>query len=171
MIAAFGSSLAVAQSAADGSMQGNVYSNQYFKIKLTLPPSLHPVNLSALHAPGALASNEFVMLAAREGEGPSGMIVLAEKLNVAPSHVLNERDFLERMQKDWDAGQVADGQEVRIQKDERTFVELDYETPKVEYDSAIVTRVGDYLLLFKCNAKTREELRLMDDAVIAMQHE
>ena len=40
-------------------MQGNVYSNRYFKIKLTLPPNFHPVDLTALHAPGAMASNDF----------------------------------------------------------------------------------------------------------------
>jgi hypothetical protein len=171
MVMALGLGSAAGQSAADGSVQGNVYTNRYFHISLALPPNFHAVNLSALHAPGALASNEFLMLAARDGEGPSGIVVLAEKLKVAPSHVVDEQDFLRRTRKGWDAGQVADGQEVQIQKGGLTFQELDFEIPKTEFDSVIVTRVGDYLIAFKCNAKTRDKLKVMVDAVVAMRHE
>ena len=46
-----------------------------------------------------------------------------------------------------------------------------FEIPKVEFDSAIVTRIGDYLLVFKCSAKSKEELKVMVDAVVAMHHE
>jgi hypothetical protein len=93
------------------------------------------------------------------------------KLNVAPNHVVDEQDFLRKVRKSWDAGEVLDAQQLRIQKDGPTFHQLDYEIPKVEFDSAIVTRVGDYLLVFKCNAKSKEALKVMVDAVIAMHHE
>ena len=110
-------------------------------------------------------------MAAREGNAPSGIILLAVKLNVAPNHVLDEQDFLQKVRKSWNSGEVLDGQQLRIQKDGPAFHQLDYEIPKVEFDSALVTRVGDYLLVFKCNAKSKEALKVMVDAVIAMHHE
>ena len=111
------------------------------------------------------------MLVAREGEGPSGIVVFAEKLNVAPSHVVDEQDFLRRARKGWDAGQIFDGQEMGIRKESFTFDKLDYEVPKSEFGSMIVTRARDYLLAFKCSARTREELKVMLDAVMAMRSE
>ncbi len=162
---------ATGQTAADGSLHGNVYSNRYFKISLTLPPNLHAVDLASLNVHAQSQTNEFLMLAAREGDGPSGIILLAVKLNVAPNHVVDEQDFLRKVQKSWDSGEVLDGQQVRIQKDGPTFYQLDYEIPKVEFGSAIVTRVGDYLLVFKCNARSKQQLKVMDDAVLAMHHE
>jgi hypothetical protein len=169
VVAVFGAVTAVGQSAADGSVRGNVYSNSYFKISLTLPPNLHAVDLASLNVHGD--SHEVLLLAAREGNAPSGIVLLAVKLDVAPNHVVDEQDFLRKVRKSWDAGEVLDGQQLRIQKDGPTFHQLDYEIPKVEYDSAIVTRVGDYLLVFKCNAKSKEALKVMVDAVIAMHHE
>ena len=171
LISVFGSIVALGQSAADGSVSGNVYTNNYFHISLTLPPNFHPVNLAALHAPGALAGNEFMMLAARDGAGPSGIILLAEKLNVAPSHVVDAQDFLRRIRKGWDAGQVFDGQKSGMQEGTLTFDELDYKAPGDEFGSVLVTRVKDYLLAFRCSAKTRGELKVMDDAVMALRDE
>ena len=171
VIAVLGAVTAVGQSAADGSVRGNVYSNSYFKISLTLPPNLHAVDLASLSAHVQPQKNEFLLLAAREGDAPSGIVLLAVKLNASPNHVVDEQDFLRKVQKSWDAGEVLDGQQVRIQKDGPTFHQLDYEIPKVEFDSAIVTRVGDYLLVFKCNAKSKEALKVMVDAVTAMRHE
>ena len=106
---------------------------RYFKISLTLPPDLHAVDLASLNVHVQPQTNEFLMLAAREGDGPSGIILLAVKLNVAPNHVVDEQDFLRKVQKSWDAGEVLDGQQVRIQKDGPTFYQLDYEIPKVEF--------------------------------------
>jgi hypothetical protein len=169
VVAMFGTVTAVGQSAADGSVRGNVYSNTYFRISLTLPPNLHAVDLGSLNAHGG--NHEVLLLAAREENAPSGIILLAVKLNVAPNHVLDEQDFLQKVRKSWDSGEVLDGQQLRIQKDGPTFRQLDYEIPTVEFDSALVTRVGDYLLVFKCNAKSKEALKVMVDAVIAMHHE
>ena len=169
-VAVFGAVSAVGQSAADGSVKGNVYSNSYFKISLTLPPNLHAVDLASLNVHVQPQTNEFLMLAAREGNAPSGIILLAQKLNVAPNHVVDEQDFLNKVRKSWDGGEVLDGQ-LTIQKNGLAFHQLDYEIPKAEFDSAIVTRVGDYLLVFKCNAKSKEALKVMVDAVIAMHHE
>jgi len=171
VVAVFGAVTAVGQSAADGSIRGNVYSNSYFKISLVLLPNLHAVDLASLNVHVQPQANEFLMLAAREGDAPSGIVLLAVKLNAAPNHVVDEQDFLRKVQKSWDAGEVLDGQQLRMQKDGPTFHQLDYEIPKGEFDSAIVTRVGDYLLVFKCNAKSKEALKVMVDAVIAMHHE
>jgi len=171
VVAVLGAASAVGQSAADGSVKGNVYSNSYFKISLTLPPNLHAVDLASLNVHVQPQANEFLMLAAREGNAPSGIILLAQKLNVAPNHVVDEQDFLNKVRKSWDGGEVLDGQQLTIQKNGLAFHQLDYEIRKAEFDSAIVTRVGDYLLVFKCNAKSKEALKVMVDAVIAMHHE
>jgi hypothetical protein len=168
MVAVLGLGSAVGQSAKDGVVRGNVYSNRYFKISLTLPPGMHAVDLASLNGRG---KNEFLMLAAREGNTSSGIVLLAEKLNAGPSHSVDGKDFLRQVRKSWDEGQVFDGEEQRAQTNGLTFDELDYEVPKGEFDSAIVTRVGDYLLVFRCNAKSREDLKVMNDAVISMHHE
>jgi hypothetical protein len=170
VVAAMGWTAAAGQTAADGSLQGNVYSNRYFKISLTLPQNLHPIDVASLNVHGPARDHESLMLAARDGNDSSGMILLAEKLNVGSSPIADGQDFLRKVRKSWDDGEVLDGQQVRTQKYGLTFEELDYEIPKVEFDSAIVTRVGDYLLAFRCNAKSKEELKGMVDAVMAMRH-
>jgi hypothetical protein len=170
VVAALGWNAAAGQTAADGSLQGNAYSNRYFKISLTLPHNLHAVDVSALNVHGPARDHESLMLAARDGDDSSGMILLAEKLNAGSSPTADGQDFLRKVRKSWDDGEVLDGQQVRAQKDGLTFEELDYEIPKVEFDSAIVTRVGDYLLVFKCSAKSKEKLKGIVDAVIAMHH-
>ncbi|MGA7158946.1 MAG: hypothetical protein WBY53_19025 [Acidobacteriaceae bacterium] len=171
LVAVLGVASAAGQSAADGSIHGNVYSNRYFKISLTLPPNLHAVDLASLNVRRPPGNNEFLMLAAREGNAPAGIVLFAEKLNAGPSPVADGQEFLQRVRKTWDAGQVLDSQEVKVQKGGPTFEELDYEIPKVEFDSAIVTQVGDYLLVFKCNASSREDLKKMEDVVMAMRRE
>jgi len=170
VVAALGWASAAGQTAADGSLQGNVYSNRYFKISLTLPRNLHPVDVRALNVHGPARDHESLMLAARDGNDTSGMIFLAEQLKVGSSPIVDGQDFLRKVRKSWEDGEVLDGQQMRTEKDGLTFEELDYEIPKVEFDSAIVTRVGDYLLVFKCNAKSKEELKWIVDAVMTMHH-
>jgi hypothetical protein len=97
IFAALGVASAAGQSAADGSVQGSVYTNRYFKVSLKLPPSLHAVDLAALNLHGTPGKNEFLMLAAREGAAPYGIVMLAKKLNVGPSPVVDGNDFLRRV--------------------------------------------------------------------------
>ena len=171
MVAVLGLASAPGQSAKDGSVRGDVYSNRYFKISLTLPPSLQAVNLASLNVQGTDGKKEYLMMAAREKNASSGIVLLAEKLEGARSPGADEQDFLQRVRKSWDEGEVFDGQEQRPGTNGLVFEELDYEIPKTEFDSAIVTRVGNYLLVFKCNAKSRADLKEMDDAVVAMHRE
>ena len=170
MAAALELASAAGQSAADGSVQGHVYTNRYFKISLTLPPNLHAVDVASLSVFGSPGKDQFLLMAAREGDSPTGVLLLAEKVRAGSSPMADGQEFLRKVRKSWDAGEVLDGQRVRASVGGLTFEELDYETPKVEFDSAIVTRVGDYLLVFRCNATSKEELKVMDDAVIAMRH-
>jgi hypothetical protein len=156
------------QSSADGSVHGNVYTNRYFKVSLMLPPILHAVDLASLnlHRPSN-EINEFLMMAAREGDAPYGIVMMAEKLN-ATSHIQDGQDFLRRVPSGWNAGQVLESKKVNVQPHGLTFEELDYGIPNVEFDSAIVTQVGDYLLAFKCNAKSSADRKMMVDAVTSM---
>jgi len=171
VVAVLGVVLAAGQSTADGSVQGNVYRNRYFKISLALPPNLHAVELSSLNVHAPSGKNEVFLFAAREGALPYGIVALAERLNVGSNPIVDGHDFLRRVRETREVGEVIDGQFSIVKINGPTFERLDYETPKVEFDSAIVTRVGDYLLVFRCNAKSKEELNVMVDAVTAMRHE
>jgi hypothetical protein len=172
IIAALGLVSAGGQSVADGSVHGNVYTNRYFKVTLTLPPVFHVVDLASLNLHGmSRGTSEFLLLAAREGAAPYGIVMMAEKLNVGPSHIVDGQDFLRRVQHGWGPGEVFEGKKLRIQPKGLVFEELDYGIPKIQFDSAIVTRVGEYLLVFRCNAKSAADLKVMDDAVISMHRE
>jgi len=44
-----------------------------------------------------------------------------------------------------------------------------YRVPEGEFDSAVVTRVGDYLLASRCNAKTEADLKAMTESIKTMR--
>ena len=151
---------------------GEEIRNNRFHFVLRLPMGLHSVDLSSLNIHANPTADEFLVMTARQGNQPFGIVMLAERLNVGPSPMGNAEDFLRKMQNTWRAdqtGQVVTGKVHWTSPEGFTFDELDYRVPEGEFDSAVVTRVGDYLLASRCNAKTEADLKAMTESIKTMR--
>lgn len=155
-----------------GDSGGEVVRDSRFNFTLRLPVGLHSVDMSSLNIRANSTSDEFLVMTARQGNQPFGIVMLAERLNVGRSPMGNAEDFLRKMQNTWRAGQtgqVVVGKTHWTSPEGFTFDELDYRIPGDEFDAAVVTRVGDYLLASRCNAKTEADLRAMTESIKAMR--
>jgi hypothetical protein len=50
-----------------------------------------------------------------------------------------------------------------------TFDWLDWKAAGYEYNSAVITQRGDYLIVARCNAKSDEDLKLMKNTLVGMR--
>ena len=149
------------QPPADGHVQGNAYVNPYFHYSYAWPPFLHPVPTSTLNLSHQASPNEVLLFTARQGNDPDGIILVAEKLNVPTQHtsgIKDGPDFLNRVL------QVPDPTQIRVlartrtnTKDGFVFEQLDYLNYN-QYISTIAMQIGQYLLAFRCNAKSQSDL-------------
>jgi hypothetical protein len=160
----------IGQSAADGRVVGNQYVNSYFHFSYTLPPGMRARDPASLQIAGTPSKNEFLMFSAQEGEKPYGIVVLAEKLGPRPgaTHPIRDADdFLNRVVAGW--GSDASGKVMsRTRKtgpNGLQFTELDY-LQSDEYDSAIALSIEGYLIVFRCNAESSEQLAKMARSVV-----
>jgi hypothetical protein len=163
---------ATAQSPSDGHVTTDSYLNPYFHFSYSWPKELRPVNSASmnLHAPAG-STNEFFLFSAKSPDAPFGVVVIAEKPN---SHTpnpdgLNEsQTFLEHVKQWWDpAGHPKILAETHaIKGEDLTFYELDY-VLFGEYSSAIATQMGDFQIVFKCNAESAAELSALTKSVLA----
>ena len=166
-------SVSLAQSPNDGKIQANAYVNSYLKISYACPKILTPVDTSALHLGSPSArGDEFLLFSARQGDEPFGVVILAEKLKVPTPHtkgIQDAADFMARVKRGFDpAGNWKKLAETHITNvDGIPIDELDY-TIFGEYDSAVVAQVGDFLVVFKCNAKSASDLAEMTGSAIAL---
>jgi hypothetical protein len=166
-----GLGVARAQGPAAGQVVGGSYVNPYFGLTFTWPAMLHPVDLQTLHMPQSGSMSEYFLFGARQGDDHFGMMLLAEKLHVTTQHKIGLRDgddFLDRYL------QALDPEEPpRVLKrahvagaDGRDYDELEY-MDGYEFASAVTTEVGDFLVVYRCDAKTAADLAAMDGAVLA----
>lgn len=161
-----------AQSPADGRVQGQAYVSSYFHYSYAWPSFLQPVPTTTLHLHAAPSSrHEFLLFAARQGNEQFGVVLIAEKLHfptrTRPGGFNDGQDFL-----DW-VTQWPDPTAEKILSRNRThtpngltFDELDY-LDHNQYTSAIATQVGQYLLVFRCNAKSKPDLEEMTKSILA----
>jgi hypothetical protein len=163
-----------AQSPTDGRVQGGAYVNSYFHVSYTWAKNLQPLDLASLHLPQkSISGNEFLLFSARQGDQPYGVVMLAEKLNVPTPHSSKGlKDAAEMMEM---IMRFRPEQHVAILSKKHftsangfVFDELDY-TENGEYSGALITPVGDSLLVFKCNAQSAADLATMTASVTAMQ--
>jgi len=155
-----------------GDSGGEVVRNTRFNFTLRLPVGLHSVDMSSLNIHANPTSDEFLVMTARQGNQPFGIVILAERLNVGRPPMSNAEDFLRKLQNTWRSGQtgpVVVGKTHGTSPEGFTFDELDYRLPGGEFDAAVVTRVGDYLLASRCNAKTEADLKAMTESIKAMR--
>jgi hypothetical protein len=164
--------VAAAQSPRDGHVENGAYLSSYFKVSYAWPKILQAYDTSALHLPQAAANgNEFLLFSAREGDQPFGVVIIAEKPNFhkARPDGLNESEaLLEHVKKIWDpAGHPKVIAQTQVtNSDNLTFYELDYLIFN-EYSSAITTPIGEYQLVFRCNANSLSDLKEMTKSVLA----
>lgn len=161
-----------APSPTDGHWQAGVYVNSYFRFSYSLPGILRPVDTSSLKLkPSSQPDREFLLFTAKQGDKPFGVLVLAEKPNFRSqrSDGLTESEgFLEQVKKWWDpAGNPRILSQTHFTNaDGLTFYELDYIIFR-EYTSAIATQMGEFQIVFKCNAESASDLAIMTKSVLA----
>ncbi|MGB7546361.1 MAG: hypothetical protein WBM14_01305 [Terracidiphilus sp.] len=147
--------------------------NSYFRLSYTWPETLKPYDTKSLNLPHSSPNaSEFLLFSVRQGDEPFGVIVFAEKLNVPTRHTSGIRDgtdFLDRAIQTFDPK----GNPKIISRrhfknaDGLAFEELDYVIDG-EYASGITTQIGQFLIVFKCNARTAADLARMTESVIAL---
>jgi hypothetical protein len=159
----------VAQSPEDGKVTGDAYTNTYFKFTYSLPKILHPSDPAALRLPQRSEyQNEFLLFAARQGDAPFGVVVIAERMSPTP-HSRGFRDgpdFLDRV-----ANSFKPEEHPRFQPRKHftnaygiTFDQADY-TDDSGMNSAMVTQMNGFIILFKSNAKTAADLEEMTKSI------
>jgi hypothetical protein len=163
-----------AQAPNHGHVAANAYVNSDLKFSYAWPAILKPYDTKLLNLPkSAFNSHEFFLFSARQGKEPYGVIVLAEKLNVVFPHARGFRDGTEFV--DWVVRgfQPAQHAVVLTKKhfttgDGVTFDQLVY-TENGVASSATATRMGNYLVVFKCNAKSAADLAAMNRSVVELK--
>jgi hypothetical protein len=162
----FGLSLfAQSQLPTDGQVQKTSYENTYFRFSYSWPSFLQPYDVNALQfRQKAPTSNEFLLFSARQGNERDGIVVVAERMN-AHTQTRSSSDFL-----DWIARFRPEQHVIMLPRKHFTnadgFVadELDYTEDGVP-SSAVVVQIRDFLIAFKCNAKSASDLDAMNRSI------
>ena len=122
---------------------------------------MQPYDVHALKL-NASTQDEFLLFSARQGNDPDGIVVVAERIR---NQFKSSSDFL-----NWVAHFTPE-QHVVMQPrkhfanaDGFTIDELDYTENGVP-SSAAVIQVGDFLIAFKCNAKSASDLDAMNRSI------
>ena len=163
----------ISQSPNDGRVTGSSYENSYFKFSYAWPAMLKPYDTNSLNLPQSSPyANEFMLLAVRQGDEPFGIVVVAERLNAITPHsrgIRDGEDFLVRVAR-FPPEQHAVIQERKHFKNPAglTIDQLIY-TEKGGYSSATAVQIGNFLIVFKCNAKTSSDLAEMNKSVVALR--
>jgi hypothetical protein len=162
-----------AQSPSDGKVVGNSYVNSYFKFSYSFPAMLKPVDGKALNLlQSSHSANEFMLFAAKQGDEPFGVLVLAERLHAMTPHSKGFRDgadFIDRVEKfNPEQHAVILSRKHFTNVNGLTIDQLNY-TTNGEYTSAIAAQIGNFLIVFKCNAKTAADLAEMDQSAVALR--
>jgi len=130
---------------------------------------LHEVDPKSLALYQNTKPNDFesLLLTARQGDEPYGMVMLAEKLSAPANKIVDGADFLRRVEGTW--GDAQSLGESHFTNDEGiVFDEVDYKVG-AEYDAAVIARLGDYLIVTRCNAKSLNDLHTMIASLKAMK--
>jgi hypothetical protein len=168
--------ICVAQSPADGHLEGNTYLNSYFHFTYAWPGNLQPIDIHTLNIhPAHPNPNEYPLFAVRQGTEPFGIVMIAEKLHVPTEHnptgFKDGADFLNRIGRvgDPSANMKVLGRKRTTNVDGLLFDEFDYIVAN-EYQSGVAMQIGEYIVVFKCNAKSSSDLAVMTKSILAIRH-
>jgi hypothetical protein len=157
----------------DGHIVGNSYVNTYFHISYTWPAMLKPISLPPPADNDSAKEYAFPLLIARQGNQPYGIVVVAEKLNVAGPHsagIKNSGDFIDRVAHSLRPGPILSKFSRSEKKNARgmIFDELSY-LQNGKPASVMATQVGQYLIVFKCNADSAASISRMENSALALR--
>jgi hypothetical protein len=162
-----------AQSPTDGHVEGDSYVNTYFHLAYSWPKFLQAVDIKSLALSQRSPNGyEFLLFAAKQGDEPFGAIILAEKLNIPTAHstgIKDGADFIDRIIRSFDAAgkpQILSRRHF-TSPDGIRFDQLDY-LIFGEHTSGVTAQTGDFLIVFKFNAKTAADLEEMTKSAIAL---
>ena len=163
------SALIYAQSTTDGHVVGPSYENTYFKFTYTWPKFLQPYDVNSLQfAKRSPSNNEFLLFSARQGDEPYGIVAIAERLYVSTQHNggLKSSSDMMNLITHFRPEQNVTGQSLKrfTNADGFAIDEVDYVEGGVP-SSAIVFQIKDFLIVFKCNAKSASELAGMNKSI------
>ena len=163
----------LAQSPSDGKVVGNAYVDSYFKFSYAWPAMLKPSDTNPSNPPAVSPdANEFMLFSARQGDEPFGVVVTAERLKTADRHSKGFRDgadFLVRMAKfRSEQHAVFEARNHFRNAGGLTIDQLIY-MENGAYSSANAVQIGGFLIVFKCNAKSRADLEVMNKSVFAVR--
>jgi hypothetical protein len=163
------SSFAQSQLPTDGQVLKSSYENTYFKFSYSWPSFLQPYNVSALQFPTkAPSNNEFLLFSARQSDEPYGIVVVAERMNVPTQHsggLRSSSDLMDRIARFRPEQHVVMQPRRHFKNADGIVIdELDYSEDGVP-SSAVVIQFRDFLIVFKCNAKSAEELDAMNRSI------
>lgn len=165
---------AYAQSPADGHIAGTSYVNTYFHISYRWPAMLRPVKLptpsAGLNNPRTYA---FPLFSARQGDQRYGVVIEAEKLNVAGPHsagVKSSADFIDRIAHSLRPGPILSNISRSQKKNAHgiVFEKLGY-LQSGKPASVMAIQDGQYLIVFKCNAQSAADIARMENSVLALR--
>jgi len=134
---------------------------------------LQPKDIASLsiQAPNPIPG-EFKLFAAQQGSKPFCIVIVSEKLHVPTPHnpegFRDGADFLKRIPTGWspaDHFKTLDSRRTTT-ADGLPFDELAYAVHN-EFDSGIAIQIGQYLVVFKCNAESPSDLSTMTKSILA----
>ena len=171
----FFAAFAGALSPSDGHVARGIYTNSFFHLSYALPANFHPQTLAEMNLPsGSQRGVEFFLLAARQGDNPYGIIMIAEKTRALTSDrrdFQNAADFIAHVKRGFDPSYTWKplGEKHLTNPSGLEIDEFDYVIAG-EYSSAIVVTLDGYLIAARCNASNAADLKIMTDSLIAMRH-
>lgn len=160
---------AQSQLPTDGKVQGTSYENTYFSFSYSWPSFLQPYDVNALQfRKKSPSGNEFLLLSARQGDEPYGIVAVAERMNVPTQRsggLKSSSDLMDRIARfPPEQHVVTQPRKHFTNADGFVIDELDY-TEDGAPSSAIVIQIRDFLIVFKCNAKSARELDAMNRSI------
>jgi len=153
---------------AQRSTGGEVYRNAQFGIEMTIPSGMHQVDVSTLGFTAKATTDDFPMMAAKEGDDPYGIVMIAQRLNVGRMPLVDASDFMRRVEKGRDPNAIL-GRGETTNASGLVMDHLDWKEPNGQFGSAVITRVQDYLIVVRCNAKSESDIKAMVNAFTSMR--
>lgn len=173
-LAALSACLVYAQTPTNGRSTSKSYINTYFHFAYTWPAILRPSPLPSA-APESTNSHayEFPLFIARQGDQPYGVILVAQKLNVAGPHstpLTKSADLIDRIERSLRPGPILSNINRSQKKGSNggVFDEVSY-LQNGKPSAILATKVGDYLIVFKCNAQSPADIRAMENSAVALR--
>lgn len=174
LLAVLVAAVASAQSPAAGKIVGRTYSNPTLHIAYTWPAMLQPKPLPTPDkADSSAQAYSFPLFIAAQGNQPYGIVLVAEKTNVASAHsssIKTAAEYIDRLTHSLHTGPLLSNfNRTQIRSASGiAFEKLSY-LMKGNPSAVYATQVGQFVLVFKCNAQSAADMAQMEKSVLALK--